>query len=95
MEANDPIPMIRTATEAIAATLPLGTVAYEAERYADEQINELLRVVDRDGDDEAPECRRAGGRTAGIDPLLTFKFGPMNGREARESGLWPKASVAP
>ena len=33
--------MIRTATEAIAGTLPLGTVAYEAERDADEQINEL------------------------------------------------------
>jgi len=34
--------MIRTATEAIAGTLPLVTVAYEAERDADEQINELL-----------------------------------------------------
>ena len=34
MEADDPFPMIRTATEAIAATLPLGTVNYEAERDA-------------------------------------------------------------
>ena len=23
-----------------------------------------------------------------IDPLLPFKIGPMNGREAQESGLW-------
>jgi hypothetical protein len=30
-----------------------------------------------------------------IDPLLPFRIGPMNGREARESGLRPKASVAP
>jgi hypothetical protein len=95
MEADGPIPMIRTAAQAIAATLPLGTIAYEAERDADEQINELLRVVDRDGDDEAPECRWAGGRTAGIDPLLPFKIDPAKGREAPESGLWLKASVAP
>jgi hypothetical protein len=26
-----------------------------------------------------------------LDPLLTFKIGPMNEREARESGLWLKA----
>jgi hypothetical protein len=31
----------------------------------------------------------------GLDPLLPFKIGRMNGREARESGLWLKASVAP
>ena len=34
MEADDPIPMIRTATEAIAATLPLGSVGYEAQLNA-------------------------------------------------------------
>jgi hypothetical protein len=26
--------------------------------------------------------------------LLPFKIGPVNGREARESGPWLKASVA-
>jgi hypothetical protein len=31
----------------------------------------------------------------GFDPLLPFNIGPANGREARESGLWPKARVAP
>ena len=90
--------MIRTATEAIAATLPLGTVAYEAEHDADEQINELLRVVDRDGDDEAPECRWAGGRTAGIDPLLPFLVGPGAGG-MRQERPFPKqaanASIRP
>jgi hypothetical protein len=30
-----------------------------------------------------------------IDPLLPFKIGLVNGREARESGLRLKASVAP
>ena len=25
-----------------------------------------------------------------IDPKATFKVGPRNGREARESGLWLK-----
>ena len=29
--------------------------------------------------------------TGHIDPLLPFKIGPMNGREARESGLRLKA----
>jgi hypothetical protein len=33
-------------------------------------------------------------RTGQIDPLLPFKIGPRNGREARESGLWPKARRA-
>jgi hypothetical protein len=33
-------------------------------------------------------------RMEGFDPLRTFKIGPMNGRKARESGLWLKASVA-
>jgi hypothetical protein len=28
-----------------------------------------------------------GSSSAGIDPLLPFKIGPMNGRDARESGL--------
>ena len=31
----------------------------------------------------------------GLDPLLPFHIGPMNGREALESGLRLKASVAP
>jgi hypothetical protein len=35
------------------------------------------------------------GRQVGVDPLLPFKIGPMNGREARESGLRLKAWVAP
>jgi hypothetical protein len=30
-----------------------------------------------------------------LDPLQTFKIGPMNERKARESGLRLKASVAP
>jgi hypothetical protein len=30
----------------------------------------------------------------GLDPLVPFKIGPVNGREARESGPWLKASVA-
>jgi uncharacterized protein YbjT (DUF2867 family) len=30
---------------------------------------------------------RSAGQTVGIDPLLPFKIDPMNGREARESGL--------
>jgi hypothetical protein len=34
-------------------------------------------------------------RTGQIDPELPFEVGPMNGREARGSGLWPKALVAP
>jgi hypothetical protein len=34
-------------------------------------------------------------RLAEIDPFLPFKIGSMNGREARESGLRLKASVAP
>ena len=59
MEADDPVPIIRTATEAIAATLRLGTVAYEAERDADEQINELRPVVDRDGDERQSAAGRA------------------------------------
>jgi hypothetical protein len=29
-----------------------------------------------------------------IDPFLPFKIGPVNEREARESGLWLKAWVA-
>ena len=29
-------------------------------------------------------------RTAAVDPLLTFKVGFINGREAAESGLWLK-----
>jgi hypothetical protein len=32
---------------------------------------------------------------AQFDPELTFKIDPMNGREAEESGLRLKASVAP
>ena len=32
---------------------------------------------------------------AQIDPLLPFKIGPMNGREARESGRSRNATVAP
>ena len=38
---------------------------------------------------------RIGRQTAGIDPLLLFKVDPMNGREARESGLRLNASIAP
>ena len=34
-------------------------------------------------------------RTSEFDPLLPFKIGPANGREAPESGLRLKASVAP
>ena len=34
-------------------------------------------------------------RTRKIDPLQTFKTGPVKEREARESGLCPKAWVAP
>jgi len=30
-----------------------------------------------------------------IDPELPFKIGPMDGREARESGLRLKAWIAP
>jgi hypothetical protein len=30
-----------------------------------------------------------------LDPLLPFKVGPMNGREARQSGLRLKAYIAP
>jgi hypothetical protein len=30
-------------------------------------------------------------RTRKIDPELPFKIGLVNEREARESGLWPKA----
>jgi hypothetical protein len=30
-------------------------------------------------------------RTGQVDPERPFKIGPMNGRHARESGLWPKA----
>ena len=30
-------------------------------------------------------------RRAGVDPKATFKIGPRNGREARESGLWRPA----
>src|ERR1700722_998235 len=46
-----------------------------------------------------PECANSGRspparRTGQVDPLLSFKIGPTNGREARESGLWPKASCA-
>jgi hypothetical protein len=59
MEADDPIPIIRTATKAIPATPPLATVARKAERDAHEQINELLPVVDRDGDDGEPLGRRS------------------------------------
>ena len=33
--------------------------------------------------------------TTALEPLLPFKIGPMNGREARESGLSLKAWVAP
>ena len=29
-----------------------------------------------------------------IDPKLSFKVGPVNGREARQSGHWLKAWVA-
>jgi hypothetical protein len=32
---------------------------------------------------------------ARFDPELPFKTGPVNEREARESGLWLKAWVAP
>ena len=32
---------------------------------------------------------------AGVDPFLPFRIVPMNGCEARESGLRLKASVAP
>ena len=41
---------------------------------------------------------RAAGWSAATscpDPELPFKIGPMNGREARESGLRLKAWVAP
>ena len=38
--------------------------------------------------------RQQTGFVNGIDPLLPFKIGPVNGREARESGPWLKASVA-
>jgi hypothetical protein len=31
----------------------------------------------------------------GAHPLLPFKIGNVNEREARESGLWLKARVAP
>ena len=34
---------------------------------------------------------RALPRTRQFDPLLPFTIGPMNGREARESGLRPTA----
>ena len=30
-----------------------------------------------------------------VDPKPAFKIGPMNGREARESGLWLEALVTP
>ena len=30
---------------------------------------------------------RTAWRTGEIDPIETFRIGPMNGREARESGL--------
>jgi hypothetical protein len=39
-------------------------------------------------------CPRAR-RVSQIDPLLPFKIGPVNGREAPESGLPLTASVAP
>jgi hypothetical protein len=35
-----------------------------------------------------------GDRRAGFDPKATFKVGPVNEREARESGLWLKAWFA-
>ena len=43
-----------------------------------------------------PECANTRGspaarRTGQVDPLLPFKVGPMNGREARQSGLRLKA----
>jgi hypothetical protein len=34
-------------------------------------------------------------RTGQVDPELPYEIGPVNGREARESGLRLKASVAP
>jgi hypothetical protein len=45
-----------------------------------------------------PVCANTGrsprvGRTGQIDPLLPFNVGLMNGREARESGVWPSGQA--
>jgi hypothetical protein len=42
-----------------------------------------------------PTVSRARPRTEQFDPKRTSRIGLMNGREARESGLWLKASVVP
>ena len=53
----------------------------------------------RRGADPRPRLETSRKPTAwpkgDLDPLLPFKVDPMNGREARESGLRLKASVAP
>jgi hypothetical protein len=50
---------------------------------------EATRVFGRNAQIPAIACRLSG--TAQFDPLLPFKVGPMNGREARRSGLRLKA----
>src|SRR5271155_2645748 len=50
-------------------------------------------AVAKEGPVSAP-LRRWLSRSAltALDPELLFEIGPMNGRYAQESGLWPKAS---
>jgi hypothetical protein len=44
---------------------------------------------------QTPAIRRPLGERGKSDPLLPFRIGPLNGRDAQESGLRSKAEVAP
>jgi hypothetical protein len=43
---------------------------------------------------QLPDIRGRPGERASSDPLPPFRIGPMNGRLARQSGPWLKASIA-
>ena len=57
----------------------------------------ILRLVETRGAEQVfePNPGHEMGARSGLDPLLPFEVGPVNGRKARESGLRLKASVAP
>jgi hypothetical protein len=61
-------------------------------RVADALRSVSVHVASLHVDSSRPECANSGHsptawRMAQYDPLLTFKVGPLNGREAPESGL--------
>ena len=53
----------------------------------------ILRLVEIRGAEQVFESNpgREMRARSGLDPFLPFEIGPVNEREARESGLWLKA----